>query len=364
MKRALAIAATLFLCLAAQAQLPSVMGLDVDFDYVFDNNEFAASDDYPAASGTNHFVRVTPKLRFDFGYSERVSQTVFVGVNLRRDMGKHEGTFLTQPVECPIYYLLELDTKRNVHFRAAAGIYQRSLLKGSYSQAIFSVSEIPNDPNLEGMFFSWSSRRLYAEIALDWMGLAEQTSKERFQVVSAGKYAVLPWLNLGWSGSFYHYAGSAIAPGVVDNHLIQPSVEAEFAGYVPGFRHLSLKLSGLVGYQCDRVRDLLEIPYGFEALATAQYKSFGVLNLFVATTEMRPFFDLTDTGGRPYGKDLYRGVALYNGICDQADIFWNPRINDWMKLRLDLLFYFGRQKYYGCEQMLTLAINLSKLYEK
>ena len=325
-------------------------------NYVFDNHEFARSQNQYIPSETIHFVRVTHLFGWTFEQSDNLTYNMVLGVDLVKQMGTKVNALRDIVEDIPVFF--ESDYKDGEKtFNAVLGSYPRKLVKGSYSELLMSEETLETDFNLDGAYLGFSKGRFSTELALDWMGKYGNTRKERFQILSYGSWNPVSALSLGWAGSFYHYAGSVQAPGVVDNHHLQAFVKYDFAS---GSEHseLSLKLSALGSYQKDRLNDDLRLPFGGELEAKAVWRSFGIRNLTSYTKDMLPFYNSMDSAGNLYGDMLYRGSKFYKGFYDLTELYWSPHLSRKLDIKLSLRYHWGREGLLGTEQRFSLLFDI------
>lgn len=341
---------TLSLC--AQGKFFTGSGLN----YVFDNHEFARSHNAYIPSETIHFVRVTNLFGWTFVQSENLTYNLVFGADLVKQMGTKVGALRDIVDDIPIFFESNFNDG-NKTFTAVVGSYPRKLVKGLYSELLMSEETLETDFNLDGAYLGYSKGGFTTELALDWMGKYGNTRKERFQILSYGSWNAIPALSLGWAGSFYHYAGSVQAPGVVDNHHLQAFIKYDFAAESE-YSELSLKLSALGSYQRERLLDDLRLPFGGEIEAKAQWKSFGFRNVTSYTEDMLPFYDWTDSAGNLYGDMLYRGSKFYKGFYDLTELYWAPRITRRLDVKLSLRYHWGREGLLGSEQRFSLLFDI------
>ena len=328
---------------------------DADFQYRFDNREFAASEDRPMPSMTVNAVVLTPAVGINVTQSARVHHRVRLGVEYAHAMGAADWDALAR--EVLVYYDGHVRTRGGT-FEGLAGVFPRRYAEGSYSEAFWSDGFRFDDRNLEGMLLKWRSSRLQAELGCDWMGQKGYDRKERFQIFTAGAWRAARWLTLGWTGSLYHYAGSALAPGVVDNHLLEPWAKADFAGGTR-WQELSLQAGALVSYQRDRVRthDVL-FPWGGELVVTARRWDVLLKNTCYLGDNLQPLYDGRDTAGNLYGENLYFGLPFYTGFYDRLEVSWEPEITRYVTLKVSARAHFGAAGCYGWQQQIGLVFDL------
>lgn len=340
----------------ASSQPKVSWGYDIDFLYYFDNREFDASEPYLLRSGTTHAAVLVPTVSARIEPSKGVRHSLTLGVDLQHDMGSQTwGDLLREGI---LYYDGRVATGRGV-FEGVAGIYPRRLMRGWYSEAFFSDLNLFADRNFEGVLLKWRGSRFYTEAALDWLGARGYDSKERFQVISAGAWAPTRWLSLGWAADYYHYAGSELAPGVVDHGLLQPWAKADLAPGT-GWQELSLRAGAILSYQWDRRRyDARMTPWGGEV--TLRVKRWGVAleNNTYFGGDLLPLYDGEDLAGHPYADNLYFGHRFYTGFYDRVALSWERRVGRFLRLKIGARAHFTATGYMGWQQTASLRFDLS-----
>ena len=331
---------------------------DADFRYIFDNREFAYSNDALVPSGTMNTIVLAPTVGFSVEQSPTVRHRLMAGVELAHDMGSHTwADFAREPL---IFYNAHVRARKG-SFDAFAGIFPRTNMEGAYGEAFFSGGFRNSDRNLEGVLLKWRAERFFAEIGLDWMGQYGHDTRERFQIFTAGRWQAMEWLQLGWSGSFYHFACSEIASNVVDNHLLQPWVKADFSRRTR-WQELSVQAGLYVAYQRDRGRGMTpEIPCGGEVKLTAKRWNVMLQNTTYAGGNLMPYFGQLDPAGIPYTTNLYFGTPCFNGFFNLSELAWTPQIARYIQLRLSARFYVNGQGFLGWQQIASLRFSLDAL---
>ena len=254
-------------------------------------------------------------------------------------------------------------------FTLAAGIFPRSALKGAYSTAIVSDGVRLVDAHLEGFLLQWHKDRSHYEIALDWNGKYGPGRREQFNVITSGDGWVTPWLALGWEGMFHHYACSKEAVDVVDDHLLHPYVKADFASFT-GLQTLSVQAGVMAGFQRNRyMEETARLPLGVNLTVTAMKWGFGLRNQFYYGNSQAPYYRELDSTGEVFGSHLYMRSSFWQirtdgasaGYYDRADLFWQKNLGAYVRLAVQLRFYFGQGGYVGCQQLLHATVNLDKI---
>jgi len=330
-----------------------------DYQYYFENREFDYAASSPVASGTINAVVLTPSIGVSTFQTRSIHHRVTLGVDIHRDMGSGSRRYFD---ELTINYDGHCSLKNGAVFEGVIGVFPRSYSEGEYGRAFFSDSLRFVDRNLEGALLKYRASKFYAELGADWMGQKGFSVKERFMIFSAGLWTPLHWLELGWAATGYHYAGSVMAPGVVDNDLAQAYLRLNLARPTR-FQELSLKLGGLLSYQWDRVRESgAGIHPGIEAVLTARKWNVALQNTFFVGDRMQYLYDGTDLAGNKYGNMLYFGDPFYGlDIYDMCELSWSPKIGSSVFLSLKARFHFGEEGFLGNSQMLGFIFDLDRI---
>lgn len=332
--------------------------VDASLGYVFDNHEFDVSGGSVTPSETFHFVRVSPEIGWKFSPEGGWNSRLVLGIDLVKQAGARIETLNGALADVPFYYLTSYESERGGHFVGAVGSFPRTFVTGSYNELMMSEETVQSDFNLEGMYLGYRSGNLFNEISLDWLGKRGEFRRERFQILLAGHWILSSALSLGWSGSFYHYAGSNHTPGVMDNHHLNLYTVFSLP-HGTALDELSLKLGVLASYQNDRVNDDFRAPYGGEVELTLRKSSFGVRNSSSLTKDFLPFYDRFDASGIMYGENLYRGSKFYReGFYDRLEFFWAPSPLGSMRLKVSCRMHFNSSEgFLGWEQRACLLYN-------
>jgi hypothetical protein len=370
--------------LAAQAQekpKPSFT-YDVDFEMLFDNREFAKSNFTP--SMTIFGARLTPKVGLALDESDGVGHRLMVGIDVMKDFGASPISKLvaggdtdeTAARQNNIGLFREMTLYYNFHKKFAktdmeiyAGIFPRSAMEGSWSEAMFSDSLVFYDNNLEGLLLKFRRTKAYFEVGCDWMGHYGRARSEKFMIFTAGEGKVLPFISLGYAGYMLHYANSQKVKGLVDNILVNPYARFDFA-QKSGLQELSFRLGWLQAMQRDRKHvGAFVFPFGGEFDQHVRNWNVGIHNRMFFGHDMMPYYNSVDDGGFKYGPDLYYGDPFYRvhdngmtgaGFYDRLEVYYEPQIADFLTLKVSALFHFNGSHYSGCQQMVSLKFNLEK----
>ena len=341
-------------------------------DYYFENQEHDAflSTYYskegllPIESCTDHAMVVTPSIGFSLYQGPSVNHRLNIGLDLRRDMGA--GPINWQAIdELTAHYDGHVRLGNGAMFEGILGVFPRHYSEGEYGGAFFDSFIFFNDRNMDGTLLKYKAQKFYAELGADWMGRKTENGRERFMILSAGNWQPLGWLDIGWAGTFYHYASSEMVHGVVDNDLIEPYARVDF-GKMTGFQELSFKLGGLFSYQWDRVAEASQsFPMGFETIAVARKRNVYLANITYAGDNLQYLYHHTDAGGFKYGTDLYFGDPFYQcKFWDMIEVGWQPEISEYISLNINFQFDFSDGGFLGWKQQLSFIFDLDRIRHK
>lgn len=342
------------------------------FDYYFENQEhdaflstyYAKEGLLPIESGTDHAMVLTPSIGFSIYQGPSVHHRLNLGLDLLRNMGA--GPLNWQVIdELTFHYDGHVRLGNGAMFEGILGVFPHHYREGEYGDAFFDSFLLFNDRNMDGILLKYKARKFYAELGADWMGRKDGTRRERFMIISAGNWQPLDWLDMGWSGTFYHYASSEVVHGVVDNDLLEPYVRVDLGEKI-GFQDLSFKLGGLFSYQWDRVAEASQsFPMGFETVSVARKWNVYLANTTYAGDNLQYLYHHTDAGGIMYGTDLYFGDPFYQcRFFDVVEVGWEPDINDYMSLNINFQFDFSDGGFLGWKQQLCLIFDLDRIRHK
>lgn len=372
--------------LSAQEKPELSFAYDVDFEMRFDNREFAKSRFTP--SMTIFGARLTPQVGIGITESDGTSHRLMAGIDVMKDFGASPVSDLiaggkTSETasslnnlglfrEISFYYNLKKTIART-DMEIYAGIFPRRTMEGAWSTAFFSDSLAFYDNNLEGLLLKFRRPKAYFEVGCDWMGQYGKARREKFMVFTSGEGKILPFMSLGYSGYMLHYANSAQAKGLVDNILLNPYASFEL-GEGTGLQVLSFRLGWLQAMQRDRMyAGAFVFPFGGEFDQEVRNWNVGIHNRMFYGFNMMPYYDNIDNAGLKYGPDLYFGDPFYQvheddsadaGFYDRLEFYYEPRIGEFLQLRVSALFHFNGNRFSGSQQMVGLRFNLEKCLER
>ena len=386
MRRYIFILLVLLSASAMATEKPKVsFAYDLDFEMNFDNREFAKSRFTP--SMTIFGARVTPAVGLSVAEQDGTLHRLMAGVDVMKDFGASPVSELIAGGqtaetarnlnnlglfrEVSLYYNLRKKVSK-VDMELYAGIFPRSAMGGAYSQAFFSDSLKFYDNNLEGLLLTFRRPKAYFEVGCDWMGQYGTARRERFMIFTAGEGKVLQFMSLGYAGYMLHYANSVKAKGLVDNILLNPYACFELAEYT-GLQKLSFRLGWLQAIQRDRAYEGGFVhPFGGEFDQEVRNWNVGIHNKMFYGTDMMPYYNNFDNAGLMYGAQLYFGDPFYRvhddgatgaGFYDRLEVYYEPKLSDWLDLRVSAVFHFNGTRYSGCQQVIGLRFDLHELLQ-
>lgn len=336
----------------------------VDFTTYFDNFEYTGTS--LGESGTFFSARLTPKVGIE--WDERNS--LVIGADLYTDFG-NESRFISK-ARPQLYYRFAAPK-----VRAYAGIFDRKEMIGYYSELFFSDEARFYENRVQGIMGQYIGQRGYAELSIDWCGMYSAEARERFRVLSAGRYRFLRdnLLYGGYALQVFHFAGSEqIVGSVVDNIIVNPYVGSAF----DAFFHFDIKLHAIITMQRDRaVEDKMQYPAG--ALFQLRMSRWGVYleeHIYTGRNLMPYYYAAPNPDfATGYGSGLYSGSTMFgtqpyweNGDRSSCT-FFDTRIgysryffDDTVKVNAFVAMQSDGAKW-GTRQMVELSINLFKGFE-
>ena len=341
------------------AQEDTKLLLGVNFDTFFDNTEYSKTQ--IGKSRTVFSARLAPKI----GVEWNEKNALIIGADLFADFGD-ETKFLSK-ARPQLYY--RFSTPK---VKAYAGIFDRSAMEGYYSELFFSDAYRYYENRVQGALGQYVAERGYVELSVDWCGMYSAEARERFRVLSAGRYNIgrRELFYVGYAAQMFHYANSKTTSGsVVDNVIINPYVGANFNA----FFDFDIKLHGILTMQRDRaVEPNMHKPGG--ALFQLHLSKWGVYldeQIYVGSNLMPYYYAApNEIFANGYGSDLYAGSTLFgtkpywqsdkqtpNTFFDTRIGYQNSFFNDTVRLNTFFAFQSDGRKL-GTRNMLQLTVNL------
>ena len=317
--------------------------LELDFDTRFDNREYA-SNGFNTPQ-TLFSSRLTPMVGIQWEGANRL----MFGVEMLNDFGRNS-KFATH-VQSLIYYQFKSET-----VQANAGMFDRKELVGEYSPAFFSdsVSFYQNRiAGFMGRYTSSSREKTYIEMALDWEGVSSKYSREKFRIMSAGRYT-FGKMYMGYALSVFHFAHSLTEQNLTDNMLVNPFVGVEFDAYFD----FNIKGGLLIAPQRARSLDnSWRMPKG--GMLDVSLTKWGVKlenNLYLGQN-LQPYYST-------YGGELYAGERFFSttkGIYNRTEIGYDKSFfNNTLNIEAGMVFHYDGVGF-GNQQVVKLSVNLHKL---
>ena len=351
----------IFMAAQAYAQENSKLLLGVNFDTFFDNTEYTGTS--LGESGTLFSARLTPQI----GIEWNEKNSLIVGADLFTDFGD-DGKFLSK-ARPQLYYRFATPK-----VKAYAGIFDRSAMKGYYSELFLSDAARYYENRVQGVLGQYIGERGYVELSVDWCGMYSKEARERFRVLSAGRYDIgrNRLFYAGYALQIFHFAGSEqIVGNVVDNVIINPYLGTKFNA----FFDFDIKLHGIVTMQRDRAAEAeMQTPGG--ALLQLRLSKWGVYldeQIYTGRNLMPYYYSApNDVFANGYGSELYAGSTLFGAIPTwsgdrySSHSFFDTRIGyqnsffgNTVCLNTFIAFQCDGEKW-GTRQMLQLSVNLFK----
>ena len=324
-----------------------------DYDMYFDNRELV--DCRFGESQTIFSSRLTPKI----GVAWDDKNSLIAGVDLWSDFGNNNVMFAKKRPQ--IYYQFK---SREVS--AYAGIFPREKMLGEYSEVIMSDSMRFFHNRVQGVMAQYHVERGFVEISADWCGKFSEESREKFRIMSAGKYFFDNYHKRfygGYNFMMFHFAGSKLIEHCVNDQLtINPYVGARFNA----FFDFDVKLNYVQIFQRDRDNDeKYRTPKG--GMLQMRMSKWGVFldELLYVGENLQPYYRSFRSDRFPYGYggELYAGESFF-GTTEH--IYSNTKIgyNRWFfKNTVNLNCYFALLydgTGLGNKQVVSVSLRLLK----
>ena len=365
MKKLLISLACIFAAVSLSAQQ---FDYNVGIRYGFINSEYTASHNLFEESRTFNRANLTAEagIRFD---QNKTTHLLRGGLAYGKDLGISLEDQLDKQLLA--YYQIDRKTRWG-NLSAAMGIFPRTFSEGSYHEAIFSKEHCFTDLAFEGMMLKYREKGFYAEIGLDWFGKYGQSSRERFQILSAGHWKMFDSFYLGWDACLYHFACSEVFKNVVDNMFAHPYI---MFSPKTEMQKLSISAGWMQKYDWDRAYPDDKIFHGgFTANVSLKKWNFGLDDNFFFGQDLMPNY-IGSNKNKFYKTDLYFGNRFYHtqidgfSIYNQAEFYYEPSLGDWAKLRISLIAHIGNPTgefgfFRGWQQLLTVVVDLDSIRRK
>lgn len=335
----------------AQEDLKLLVG--ADFDTYFDNREYSGGK--IGESQTLFSSRLTPTLGVEWNDRNRL---VFA-MDMWSNFGDDESVFAKARPQ--IYYRFASEK-----VRAYAGIFSREEMIGDYSEVFLSDSVRFYENRVQGFMGQYRGDRGFVELSMDWCGMYSEASREKFRVLSAGRYYLDNYhrrFYAGYALQVFHYAGSeTIQNCVVDNIIANPYLGARFNAYFD----FDVRLHYIQTMQRDRANeDKFRTPKG--AMLQLRMEKWGLYldeQLYLGEN-MQPYYSTFRSEAFPYGYggDLYSSERFF-GTDD--NIYNNTKIGycrsffgDTLRVNAYVAMQYDGYKW-GNKQVVQLSVRLLK----
>ncbi len=336
-----------------QAQEDMKLLLGADFDTYFNNREYSGSK--IGESGTLFSSRLTPKVGIEWNKNNRL----IVGMDLWSNFGDDTKVFAKARPQ--VYYRFA-----NEKVRAYAGIFSREEMIGDYSEVFMSDSMRFYENRVQGLMGQYRGDRGFVELSIDWCGMYSRESREKFRILSGGRYYFDNYHRRFYGGyalEMFHYAGSEVISNcVVDNIIVNPYVGAQFNAYF----NFDIRLHYIQTLQRDRANeDSFRTPLG--GMLQLRMEKWGVYldeQLYVGDN-LQPYYSSFRSEVFPngYGGDLYSSERFFgtdDGIYNNTRIGYNRSFfDDTLRVNTFIAMQYDGYKW-GTKQVVQLSVRLLK----
>lgn len=326
---------------------------EIGYETFFDNREYSNTKSATTNSGTDFASRITPTIGMKFAEGN----TLNLGVAALQPLGVG-GDGLFTDAKLQLYYTF--DTER---WSATAGLFPSDRMKiDSYSTAFFSNDYRFYENTIDGVMGRYTYDNSFIEFVCDWQGQPTSTIREKFQLLSAGRYN---WSNFyaGYNLSITHFAGQDDGEfsNVVDNALLNPCIGFQKSGLYD----FDFKVSLLQSMQRDRSFEnkWLSPRMGELAFKVSRW-GFSVDERLYLGDDLYPLYDghiLEDGTYMEYGEQLYTGDLFFraaNGFYNRAALCYDRSFfNDMMQIKVHFVTHCDGGGV-GTEQILELNVKL------
>jgi hypothetical protein len=308
----------------------------------FDNAEFGKSS--VQIPQTMAGVRFAPELnvRFDSIHS------IVAGINLLHEYGSNKVTGDIAPVA---YYRYS-----GKPFSFMVGAFPRDFALGGYPRIFFRDSVTYYRPEMNGILWEYTGKKLFANVWLDWTGRQSHEMREAFFVGFSGKYTPGVFYIQHFS-YMYHFAGEMdpiIDEALHDNLLFLTSLGMDLSKKTI-FDRLEINAGYVTGLDRARADNTGWIVHnGFLSEAVIEYRRCGLLNSFYAGDGQMFFYEDHDN-------ELYWGDPFYRtNTYNRSDIYIDVIRNNAINARLSFSLHFTERNIYN-EQALKVSVNLNNI---
>ncbi len=344
----------------AQAQELFSISLHTDFDMYFDNKEISntnyAVQGVDIESGTDFFGRLVLSTEIEW---DKV-HTLVVGGDFRNNYGENVDAFFStaKPI---VHY--KYNSER---WKFVAGIFNNTEMHiDGYSTAFYSEASRNIDNRMSGVLAQYRVGESYAEFVCNWNGEYSESSREKFEILSAARYYVKGFY-VGYNYLMFHYAGSMndYEDNVVDIQRFNPSIGYRFGTNLK----MDFKVGAILTAQHDRrYSDEWVTPMMGEVAARLEYKGFSFDERLYFGDNINPFFEghtLDDGYYMEYGRELYPNESFFRtdkGIYNRAALAYNRSVSKGrVKLKAEVATHYDGYGF-GSQYLLHVKVNLAPI---
>ena len=318
----------------------------VDFNYFFDNTEFAKSK--LVKDQTMSGVHFVPKLDISID----TTQSIVAGIDILMLSG---ATKRFQDFFPLAYYQL-----KKTNQQLLIGSFPRSKSISYYSDFLFADSIQYFRPNLHGIFWNIGNTKNYFNIWLDWTGRDTEIDRETFYAGISSHSQIAKMFFVDFQSYLFHFANTNPRKPInklCDNAqaLLMAGIDSEVFNNNANII-LSAGLFG--GYERERTpNSVANLPLGFVSELKFDTKYVGV-NMKVYTGS--PHFIFYSK----YGNQLYWGnTFLRSKSYMENKVFLRFLNSKYIQGNVALKFHISEGQFMH-EQVLTLNASIDKLISK
>ena len=308
----------------------------------FDNAEFGGSSfQIPQ---TMAGVRFAPELNIGFDSVH----SIVVGVNLLHEYGSNKVIGDLAPTA---YYRYSGNP-----FTFTVGAFPRDFALDRYPRIFFRDSVTYYRPEMYGILWDYTGKRLFANVWLDWTSRQSNEMRETFFVGFSGKYT--PGIFYVQHFSYmYHFAGKmdpVIDEALHDNLLFLTSFGLDYS-HKTIFEKLEINagwIAGLDRARADNTGWILNTAFLSEA--RVEYKRAGLFNTFFTGNGYMYFY-------KKHDNELYWGDPFYRAYTyNRSDIYFDFIKKDMVSARIIYSLHFTERTMYH-HQALKVSVNLNNI---
>ena len=365
MKKTILLLALLLAATGARAQR---FEYDVRLDYLFNNGSYNASKELFESNKILHGLVFTPLVGVSVRQFGNVSHRAMIGIDVIKEFGiqtPHQDMFK----EIVYFYNLEARLRDGGVLSGIAGCFPTSFLEHGFTQDFFSDEIAFRDRNFEGFGVKYRNRRLYADLAFDTFSRRAEDSRERMQLMATGEWNFFRTLSLGWTAYGLYFGPSDRLQNTV--YFAKAFAYLKWAPKTD-LQALSVSAGWVQTYHRDMAVDGEKLlPGGLMSIQEIRHWNFGLQNNLYFGQDLMPLYAHSYQGVR-YAADLYFGKRFYHtqiegfSLYDRAELYWEPRLADWVTIRFALAAHLGNPTnefglFRGWQQIVSVKFNLGSL---